>query len=221
LEQAGFIKTFVKKTLVLSLLFLLIYPVIIIFSYLESKTDCFPVTVITVEKKPVEELIKSIPTCSYSVESEKMTFDSSIFNHYETPPVKDIYLFYAEIPFSDWQLFSEMENSIPEANPFLLDVISRYASSKIRIFLLSYISLFFLGLLIMLRVAPSKKEPHYNFFKTSFFTSLMFVVFSLPAFFLFDSGILIFTTFIVSTLFIGYISILIILYRLTFTGETK
>ena len=152
--EANFLKIAIKKTIFLLVLFLLMYSATGIFSYLEKKTKCFPITVITVEKKPIEELLQSVKTCSLSVESEKMTFDSSIFNHYETPPVKDIFLFYIEIPFSDWQLFSEMENAISEANPFLLDTISRYSSSKLKIFLLAYISLFFLGLIFV----PQKKN---------------------------------------------------------------
>ena len=118
--EANFLKIAIKKTIFLLVLFLLIYSATGIFSYLEKKTKCFPITVITVEKKPIEELLQSVKTCSLSVESEKMTFDSSIFNHYETPPVKDIFLFYIEIPFSDWQLFSEMvEGKIPFYDIFM------------------------------------------------------------------------------------------------------
>ena len=219
--EVGFFKTAIKKTTLLSVLFLFIYLVTGLFSYLEIRTKCFPITVITVKEKPVRELIQSVKTCSFSVESEKMTFDSSIFNHYETPPVRDIFLFYVEIPFADWALFSEMENSIPEANPFLLEIISRYSSSKLKIFLLAYISLFFIGLIFLLRIAPSKKDPHYNFRKISFITCFLYILFSIPTFFIFDSSILIFAFFTLVTLFIAYISVLLILYRLIFSGETK
>jgi len=221
LEKAGFFKTSLKKTLLLVVLFLLIYLVTSLFAYLENRTKCFPITVITVEEKPVKEMIKSIKTCSFSVESEKMTFDSSIFNHYETPPVKDIFLFYVEIPFADWLMFSEMENAIPEANPFLLRIVSKYSSSKLKIFLLAYITLFFLGLIILFRVAPSKKEPHYNYKKTAILTVLLYLLFSAPAFVIFNSGILLFAFLILITLLIAYISLLLILYRLVFTGERR
>lgn len=221
MEKAGFFKISVKKTTLLLVLFFLIYLVTFLFSYLETRTKCFPITVITVEEKPVKEMIKSVKTCSFSVESEKMTFDSSIFNHYETPPVKDIFLFFVEIPFADWQMFSEMENAIPEANPFLLRIVSKYSSSRLKIFLLAYITLFFLGLIILVRIAPSKKEPHYNYKKSAILTVFLFLLFSIPAFIIFDSGILLFVFFILITLLIAYISVLLILYRLVFTGEIK
>lgn len=219
MKKTGFLKPALKKTSLLLVLFLLIYLVTSLFAYLETRTKCFPITVITVEEEPVKEMIKSIKTCSFSVESEKMTFDSSIFNHYETPPVKDIFLFYLEIPFADWPMFSEMENAIPEANPFLLRIVSKYFSSKLKIFLLAYITLFFLGLIILFRVAPSKNEPHYNYKKTAAFTVFLFILFSIPAFVIFNSGILLFVFFILITLLIAYISILSILYRLIFSGE--
>lgn len=216
MAKSGYLGSVIKKTALLLILFGFIYSVTAVLSYLEQKADCFPITMITVDEKPVKELISSVKTCSFSVESEKMTFDSSIFNHYETPPVKDIFLFYVEIPFSDWQLFSEMENAIPEANPYLLNIISSYSSSKLKVFLLAYISLFFFGLIFLLRVAPSKKDPHYNYNKVSVATSIMFLIFSIPVFFIFDSTIFLFVFFVLTTLFIAYLSVLLILHRLIF-----
>ena len=221
MKEPGFLKTSIKKISLLFVLFLFIYLVAGLFSYVETRSKCFPITIITVDKKPVEELVQSVNTCSFSVESEKMTFDSSIFNHYETPPVKDIFLFYAEIHIADWPIFSEMDNAISEANPFLLEIVSKYSSSKLKIFLLAYISLFFFGLMFLLRVAPSRKEPHYNYKKTSIFTVLVFSTFSVPAFFMFNSNILLFAVFVLATLFIAYLAIVLLVHRLLFFGDKK
>lgn len=221
MEKAGFFKAALKKTSLLLVLFLLIYLATFLFAYLETRTNCFPITVITVEEESVKQMIKSIKTCSFSVESEKMTFDSSIFNHYETPPVKDIFLFYVEIPFANWQMFSEIENVIPEANPFLLRIVRKYSSSKLKVFLLAYIMLFVSGLIILFRVAPSKKEPSYNYKKTAILTVFLYLLFSVPAFVVFNSGILLFAFFILITLLIAYISMLLILYRLIFAEEKR
>ena len=221
MTEQSFFKLALKKTLLIFFLFTLIYSTTSLFAYLEHKTKCFPVTVITVEKEHLDELILKVNPCSFSFEMEKMTFDSAIFNHYESLPVKNIYLYYLEIPFTDWQLFSNLDNSIPEANHFLLQTISRYSNSKLKILLLAYIFLFFFGLIFLVKIAPSKKDSTFHFIKTVVFTNTLFIVLSMPIFFLFSSNTLVFAMFVVGTLFIAHLSILTILHRLLFSGETK
>ncbi len=62
--------------------------------------------------------------CSVSVASERMTFDSSIFNHYETLPVKEIYLYSMKIPYENWSEVKNMEDVITEANPYIEEIVS-------------------------------------------------------------------------------------------------
>ncbi len=127
------------------------------FVYLENLVACFPVTIITTQKAPVEQVLDMMTVCSLSVESERMTFDSSIFNHYETLPVKEIYLYSMKIPYSEWSGIKNMEDVITEANPYVEDVVSLYASSKIKFQLLSFVFTMLLGIYFVFRIAESKK----------------------------------------------------------------
>ena len=147
-----FFLSFCKKIFFLFAVFLLFFLQGNLFVYLENMVSCFPVTMITTQKEPVEKALSEMKVCSLSVQSERMTFDSSIFNHYEALPVKEIYLYYMKIPYENWGEVKNMEDVITEANPYIEDIVSLYAASKIRFQLFSFIFLMLIGVYFVFKI---------------------------------------------------------------------
>ncbi|MGI6393824.1 MAG: hypothetical protein ACOX2F_03670 [bacterium] len=204
----------VRNLLAVTFLFFVMYVVFFAFSFLEQKADCFPVTVITTEKEMVDELFSDINLCSLFVESERMTFDSSIFNHYELLPVKEIYLYSAEIPFAKWKDIKKIEDFIAETNPYVESVVEDYLSSKLKYHTIAFIVLFFIGLLILLKAVPSWKISKGKFKLLSLVTVALYGVFALFLFYWFQKELYFLMGAVLSLLLLTYLIALVVVWRL-------
>lgn len=194
---------------------------IYIFSYLENKNSCFPVTIITTEKEITDKTLEAATICSISVQTEKMTFDSSVFNHYEKLPVKDIYLYSVEIPYSEWERLKSLEDAITEANPYLEDIVKNFSGSKMKYFSISFIFIFFIGLVFLVKTAPSWKSSIRQF-KISV-VSVLTAYFGLSGiiFSLFKKNLYPFISITLFILLIAYTVILLIIWRLMKNSRSK
>jgi CHASE2 domain-containing sensor protein len=130
---------------------------------------------ITTQKEPVEKAVSEIKVCSLSVQSERMTFDSSIFNHYEALPVKEIYLYSMKIPYENWSELKNMDDVITEANPYIEDIVSSYVASKIKFQLFSFIFLMLAGVYFVFKIVASNKSSKKRFFVVSIIISVLYL----------------------------------------------
>ena len=185
-----------------------------LFVYLENMLSCFPITIITTQKEPVEQAVSGMKVCSVSVQSERMTFDSSIFNHYETLPVKEIYLYSMKIPYENWGEVKKMEDVITEANPYVEEIVSSYGVSKIKFQLFSFIFSMLVGIYFVFKIVASNKMSKKSFLIVSIIISVLYIVASifvlnsLPAFLMLLSALS------TGILFLIYAIITLINYRL-------
>lgn len=204
-----------KKMFFLFAVFLIFFAQGNLFVYLENLVSCFPVTIITTQKAPVEQVIDTMKVCSLSVQSERMTFDSSIFNHYETLPVKEIYLYSMKIPYSEWGGIKNMEDVITEANPYVEDVVSLYAASKIKFQLLSFVFTMLVGIYFVFRIAESKKMSKKQYLFVFATISMLYVVCS--ALLLISCPMVVMPLSAVSAgvLFAAFVTVSLITYRLS------
>ncbi|MBO4712139.1 hypothetical protein J5681_09550 [bacterium] len=176
--------------------------------------SCFPITIITTQKEPVEQAVSGMKVCSVSVQSERMTFDSSIFNHYETLPVKEIYLYSMKIPYENWGEVKKMEDVITEANPYVEEIVSSYGVSKIKFQLFSFIFSMLVGIYFVFKIVASNKMSKKSFLIVSIIISVLYIVASifvlnsLPAFLMLLSALS------TGILFLIYAIITLINYRL-------
>ena len=209
-----FCLSFCKKIFFLFAIFLLFFAQGNLFVYLENMVSCFPVTIITNQKAPVEEKITAMNVCSVSVQSERMTFDSSIFNHYETLPVKEIYLYSMKIPYENWSEIKNMEDVITEANPYIEDIVSLYAASKIKFQLFSFIFMMLTGTYFVFKIVASNKLTKKSFFVVSIIISTLYVAATITLLNLFPSFVISLSAVSSGVLFLVYAIITLINYRL-------
>lgn len=221
LKETGNFRLVIKNVIVVALFFSIFYITLYIFSYLENKILCFPVTVITTEKESTDKVFDSMEICSISLEVEKMTFDSAVFNHYEKFPVKDIYLYSVEIPYSEWETIKKIDDSINESNPYIEDIIEDYVHSKIKYLSIAFIFLFFAGLISFLKVAPSWKFTKKQFQISLFSSMITYTVFSGALFSSFQKSLYPLITITLFILMTTYFIILIIVWRLMKTSRLK
>ena len=209
-----FCLSFCKKIFFLCAIFLLLLGQGNLFVYLENMLSCFPITIITTQKEPVEQAVSGMKVCSVSVQSERMTFDSSIFNHYETLPVKEIYLYSMKIPYENWGEVKKMEDVITEANPYVEEIVSSYGVSKIKFQLFSFIFSMLVGIYFVFKIVASNKMSKKSFLIVSIIISVLYIVASifvlnsLPAFLMLLSALS------TGILFLIYAIITLINYRL-------
>jgi len=211
----------IRNILTLSVFFAILYLSLNILNFLEKKTTCFPVTVITTDKDSTDSLLRNIDICRISVEVEKMTFDSAIFNHYEKFPIKDIYFYSLQIPYSEWERIKSLDDAITETNPFLESYVSSFINSKIKYYTIAFVVLIFIGIIFLVRISPSWKTSRKEFKLAAFFNSLFFLIFSVPLMVFND---LVSKTFILLLLFLIcllYVVILIIIFKLMQNREIK
>ena len=175
LGRLFFLLQILKRIFFLFLIFILLFLQGYLIVYIENLVSCFPVTVITTQKEPVEQVISSLKVCSVSVQSERMTFDSSIFNHYETLPVKEIYLYSMKIPYSDWNEVKNMEDVITEANPYIDDIVSFYSVSKMKLWLFLFVFSTVFGLIFVFKTVASNKMSKKQFFVVSIINSVVYI----------------------------------------------
>lgn len=221
MEKRNPIVLIIYKNILLCLFFFFFLIIASFFTFLENLNDCFPVTVITTDRTQIDNIINKITPCQISIDSEKMTFDSAIFNHYETPPVKDIYLFYLSIPHSSWDLLKNIDNAISDTNPYVEKTITLYNSSRIKFFSIAFVIVFAIGLIFSVKIAPSWKKSKRNYFITAFFTLLTFVFLSSVSYSLSSPRIYSFITVSLLVFLVTYLIILAIIYRLISIGDPK
>ena len=201
---------FFKRIFCLALLFLVLAVQNYLFIYFENMVECFPATIITTQKEPVEQALGEVRLCSVSVQSERMTFDSSIFNHYETLPVKEIFLYSVKLPYRNWEDIKNMDDTITEANPYMEEIVSFYLGSKMKSQLLSFIFSILIGAVLIFNIAAAYKMTKKQFFALFIINSIVYVVASIclltafPAFLLplsaTSAGVLFLTLILVSLL---------------------
>jgi len=208
-----FCLSFCKKIFFLCAIFLLFFAQGSLFVYLENMVSCFPVTIITTQKAPVEEKIGAMKVCSVSVQSERMTFDSSIFNHYETLPVKEIYLYSMKIPYENWSEVKNMEDVITEANPYIEDIVSMYAASKIKIQLFSFVFMMLAGIYFVFNIVASNKTSKKSFFSVSIIISILYILAAIVLLNLFPAFVVLLSALSAGVLFLVYVIITLINYR--------
>ena len=205
-----------KKLVFLTLFFIIWYFQNYLIVYLENLADCFPVTLITTQKEQVEKLISQLKTCSVSVQSERMAFDSSIFNHYETLPVKEIYLYSVKIPYSDWKSeVKDLEDAITEANPYIDEIVSFYNSSKMKFWLCSFIFSTLLGICFIFRIAASNKVTKKQFVAVSVLNSVIYIIYSVLLVSLFPAFVMPLSVISPGVLFAAYTVVSLITYKLS------
>ena len=185
-----------------------------LFVYLENLLSCFPITIITTSKAPVEQVLDTVKVCSLSVQSERMTFDSSIFNHYETLPVKEIYLYSMKIPYSDWSGIKNMDDVITEANPYLEEVVSFYSASKIKCWLFSFIFITLLGAYFVFKFVASNKMSTRQFLLVSILISMLYILCSIILLCVFPSFLMPLNATAAGVLFMAYLVMTLINYKL-------
>ena len=220
MEERKPIVVVIYKNLALLLFFVLFNVIIYFFTFMENLNDCFPATVITTDRTQVDNILHDIDTCSVVVDTEKMTFDSAIFNHYENPPVKDVYLFSLSFPYEKWDIFKNLDNAISDTNPYVEKIVVTYNSSRMKLFSVAFMLIFGLWLVFTVRIAPSWKRSKHVFFVTSISTLVCFMVLSFLSYLLASIKIYSFILIALSIFLITYIVILAIIYRLITTGNT-
>lgn len=221
LKGTGDFRSAIKNVFVLMLFFSVFYLVLYMFSYLENKLLCFPVTVITTEKESTDKVFDLMKICSISIEVEKMTFDSAVFNHYEKFPVKDIYLYSVEIPYSEWETIKKIDGSMNETNPYIEDIIEDYVHSKIKYLSIAFIFIFLAGLISLLKAAPSWKTTKKQFKISSLSTLITFIILSSLMFPSFQRSLYPFIAINLSILLAVCFIIFIIVWRLMKTSGLK
>ena len=185
-----------------------------LFVYVENMVACFPITIITTQKVPVEEKISAMNVCSVSVQSERMTFDSSIFNHYETLPVKEIYLYSMKIPYETWSEVKNMEDVITEANPYIEDIVSLYGVSKIKFQLFSFVFMMLMGVYFVFKIVASNKVTKKSFFVISTIISISYILATAALLNLSPAFVMPLSAISSGVLFLVYVIITLINYRL-------
>lgn len=203
-----------KRIFFLFLIFILLFLQCYLVVYIENLVSCFPVTVITTQKEPVEKMLTSLKVCSVSVQSERMTFDSSIFNHYETLPVKEIYLYSMKIPYSDWNEVKNMEDVITEANPYIEDIVSFYSVSKMKMWLFLFVFSTVFGLVFVFKTVASNKMSKKQFFVISIINSVCYLGFSVVVFCTFPVFVLPLSAISAVVPFMAYILMTLMNYKL-------
>jgi hypothetical protein len=212
----------IKKQTAVIIFFALFFLVSATLDYINNLTECFPVTVITVDQEIVNSVMKINGICDSSIFSEKMTFDSSIFNHYETPPVKDIFFLTVKLPYGEWESIKESENATVEANPFVESVVVAFYRSKLKWLTLCFTLIFICGLFLFAFSIPSKKEGLEIFKANSITTILIFILCSAAALTKFSGNIIIFSVLSLSSVFIVYLLFLVLYYRFVMdSSKTK
>ena len=209
-----FCLSFCKKIFFLFAIFLLFFAQGNLFVYLENMVSCFPITIITTSKAPVEQVLDTVKVCSLSVQSERMTFDSSIFNHYETLPVKEIYLYSMKIPYENWSEVKNMEDVITEANPYIEDIVSLYSASKIKFQLFSFIFMMIIGTYFVFKIVASNKLTKKSFFVVSIIISILYIAAAIVLLNLFPAFVMPLSAVSSGVLFLVYAIITLINYRL-------
>ena len=209
-----FCLSFCKKIFFLCAIFLLFFVQERLFVYVENMVACFPITIITTQKVPVEEKISAMNVCSVSVQSERMTFDSSIFNHYETLPVKEIYLYSMKIPYETWSEVKNMEDVITEANPYIEDIVSLYGVSKIKFQLFSFVFMMLMGVYFVFKIVASNKVTKKSFFVISTIISISYILATAALLNLSPAFVMPLSAISSGVLFLVYVIITLINYRL-------
>ena len=209
-----FCLSFCKKIFFLCAIFLLFFVQERLFVYVENMVACFPITIITTQKAPVEEKISAMNVCSVSVQSERMTFDSSIFNHYETLPVKEIYLYSMKIPYENWSEVKNMEDVITEANPYIEDIVSLYGASKIKFQLFSFVFMMLIGAYFVFKIVASNKVTKKSFFVISIIISICYILATAVLLNLSPAFVMPLSAISSGVLFLVYVIITLINYRL-------
>ena len=203
-----------KRIFFLFLIFILLFLQCYLVVYIENLVSCFPVTVITTQKEPVEKMLTSLKVCSVSVQSERMTFDSSIFNHYEMLPVKEIYLYSMKIPYSDWNEVKNMEDVITEANPYIEDIVSFYSVSKMKMWLFLFVFSTVFGLIFVFKTVASNKMSKKQFLAVSIINSLVYLTCSVVVFCTFPVFVLPLSAISAVVPFMAYILMTLMNYKL-------
>jgi len=221
LKESGSLRKMLKNTISLTLFFLIFYSVILTLSFLDNGTKCFPVTIITTQKDDIDKMLESLELCALSVEVEKMTFDSAVFNHYEKLPVKDIYLYSAEIPYLDWERIKNMDDAITEANPYFEKTIRDFADSKLKYLSIAFIFIFFTGLIFMVKIAPSWKNTPGQFRLSVLASSVTFFILSAVTLSLSIAELNSFVLLSLSVVFAVFLIIILIISRLLKSRDEK
>lgn len=221
MEERHPVVTLLRKNLVLLLFFVFFNITAYFFTFMEDLNKCFPATVITTDKTIVESIIDELDLCSMTVDSEKMTFDSAIFNHYEVPPVKDVYLYSLSFPYEKWDRIKNLDNALSDTNPYVEKTVVAYNGARIKLFSTGFVIIFALWLIFTARIAPSWKRSRRAFFTTAASTLIFFMIFSAVSFALASPEIHSFITISLSVLIVTYTVILSIIYRFISTGEHR
>ena len=212
--KVRFFISFFKKIVFLALVFIVLAAQNSIFVYIENMVSCFPATIITTQKEPVEQALSGMTLCSISVQSERMTFDSSIFNDYETLPVKEIFLYSVKIPYQNWNEIKNLEDTITEANPYIEEIVSFYLASKMKCLLLSFIFSTLIGLFFVLRIVASNKMTKKQFLVISIVNSILYLSAFTALAILFPPFVIPLSATSAGVLFLVYLITSIINYRL-------
>ena len=184
------------------------------FIYIENMASCFPATIITTMKEPVEQALGEIKLCSVSVESERMTFDSSIFNHYETLPVKEIFLYSAKFPYQNWEEIKNLEDTITEANPYVEEIVSFYLASKMKSWLISFVFSILLGVAVIFKITGTDKISKKQFWIFFVINSIVYIAASVLLLTSFPPFVLPLSATSAGVLFLTFIIVSLINYRL-------
>lgn len=185
-----------------------------LFIYFEHMASCFPATIITTQKEPVEQALGEIKLCSVSVQSERMTFDSSIFNHYETLPVKEIFLYSVELPYQNWSEIKNMEDTITEANPYIEETVSFYLGSKMKSLLISLVFSIFIGAILIFKITAADKMSKKQFVVLLIINSILYVAASILLLTAFPAFVMPLSAISAGVLFSIFILVSLLNYRL-------
>lgn len=196
------------------LLFLVLALQNYLFIYFENMVECFPATIITTQKEPVEQALGEVHLCSVSVQSERMTFDSSIFNHYETLPVKEIFLYSLKLPYRNWEDIKNMDDTITEANPYIEEIVSFYLASKMKSQLLSFVFSILIGAVLIFNIAAAHKMTKKQFFVLFLINSTLYVAASICLLSAFPAFLLPLSATSAGVLFLTFILVSLLNYRL-------
>lgn len=205
---------FLKRIFFLFALFVLLSLQNSLAVYVADLVSCFPVTLITTQKEPVEQTLSRMKLCSVSVQSERMTFDSSMFNHYETLPVKEIYLYSAKIPYQNWNEIKNMEDVIPEANPYIEEIVSFYEASKVKCYLVSFVFMTILGIYFVFKFLASNKMTKKQFVAVSIIITVLYIACSVLLIYAFPPFLMSFSAASAGVLFMAYIFMTLMNYKM-------
>lgn len=214
MDKLRFCIHFLRRIFFLALIFIVLAAQNYLFVYLENTVSCFPATIITTQKEPVEQALSAVQLCSVSVQSERMTFDSSIFNHYETLPVKEIFLYSVKLPYQNWTEIKNMEDTITEANPYIEEAVLFYTASKMKYLLFSFILSTLFGIVFVFRVIASTKMTKKQFWFVSIINSVLYITASIVLLIAFPAFVLPLAATSAGVLFLVYLTTSIINYRL-------